>query len=347
MINKLYTERETLSLRIYNLNSELVMLDYYILVLCFLLTTGPLGVIVNCLFIYITVRHKNDLHKGYTWFLCAIMGINGIYSANDFLLQTIILVFDIQTTSPLCVTAGLLITVNGIAGVCMQPLLALNRYCSLFHAHLVQKIFTTRKNILMLICVYIFSFAMALTLMALGDITRIGNTICGPPIEAMPLHHICLFAAPMFGSYGICIFCGYKIFRLVQNHQKSSKELGSKLQDAKEIVRLIILELSVPVIIETPILVLSLVNGFAHLNIPYMIVSVCLCLFIIHPVLDAIIVCMVMKPYRIFLKRVWSKWRGKNNIQPTPSGRIIMVSSNCPNRVCDSGVSRETASSRF
>lgn len=290
------------------------MLGYHILILCFLFTTGPLGLILNATFIYFTIRHK-ELRKGYTYFLCAIMGINTIYCMNNFILQTIVIIFNIEATQILCTVVGLILTTNGIAAVCVQSLLAVNRFCSLHHSHLVPKYFSTRNNTSMLICTYIFCFSIAIIQMILGDMKRVGNTICGPAIESMAISHICLFATPMFLSYSICIFSGYKIFSLVKNHQAmmAQQEMRSRIQDAKEIVHLIIFELSVPIVLETPVLIISFLTEGVH--VPPMVMSISVCLFITHPVLDPIIVVIVMKPYRNFVKQTWYKWRGITTVQ--------------------------------
>lgn len=104
---------------------------------------------------------------------------------------------------------------------------------------------------------------------------------------------------------------------LVKSHQATARrqELGSKLAHAKEIIRLIIIELVVPISLEMPVLIACIVSGQVY--IPPIIISVTVSLFITHPVFDPIVVVIVMKPYRNFARNCWRSFRGVTPIEPT------------------------------
>lgn len=270
---------------------------------------------LNAAFIIITIR-KQELQKEYAWFLIGVAGANLMYCLNNAIPQVIIVVMDVEPTSTFCQVVGVVLLTNGVGAVCIQPLLALNRFVALYHSHLTAKIFTRRNNALMLAGTFLSCMCVSIGLVYLGDMGRLGNTMCGPQIETMAITHVCLFVAPMFVAYGICIFCGYKILYLIRSHQSEARrrELGSRLQDAKDIFRLIILELAVPISIEMPVLILCMISSYIY--VPLVVIAFAFGLFITHPVLDPIVIVFVMKPYRNYIQSVWRSYRG-TSVEPT------------------------------
>lgn len=271
---------------------------------------------LNGLFIMFTIR-KPELQKGYAWFLCGMAATNFIYCSNNSFAQIIVIVLNVNPKGVFCQIVGIILLTNGVGAVCIQPWLALNRFVSLYYSHLQSKLFSSRKNAAVLICTYIVCFIVSVILFVFGDMGRLGNTICGPEVESMAFSHVFLFAVPMFISYGVCIICAYKIFYLLKSHQETARRqaLGSRLQDAKEITRLLIIELVVPISLETPVLLLCIVSSQVY--IPKIVIAVSVCMFVTHPVFDPLIVVIVMKPYREFVKSAWHKYRGVNAVTPS------------------------------
>lgn len=293
-----------------------MVLGYHILMIIFLFLTGPLGILFNATFIWCTLM-KKELQKEYAWFLCGISMVDLIYCINNAVPQVIAIFLNVNPKGTYCQVVGVILLINGVGAVCIQPLLAMNRFISLYYSHLQTKYFSRRNNLLMLISTYLFCILVAAILFYLDDMGRMGNTICGPEIENMPISHICLFAAPMFLSYGICIFCGYKILYLIKSHQAEARrqQLGSRLAHAKDIFHLIILELVVPISLEMPVLVASIVSSQIYIP-PFVIAATC-SLFVMHPVMDPVIVVVVMRPYRNFVRKIWRALKGVTDIHPT------------------------------
>lgn len=293
------------------------MEDYYIVMLCFLVTTGPIGVLTNAAFIVLTLC-KSELRKDYSWFLCGMSISNIMYSFNMAVPQVFVIMFDIDPKNQFCQVIGVIVLMNGVCSVCIQPFLSLNRFIMLYHSHLQGKYFTRTKILLMIISVYAICLALSLVLLAMGDVGRVGHTICGPQIEDMPISHVCLFTVPMFFSYGVSIYCGYKILNLINAHQTAARErdLGSRLQDAKDIFRLIVIELAVPICFETPALLSCMLSGVTY--VPKLIIAFTVGLFLAHPLIDPIIVIVVMKPYRRCVMNIWLSLRGIQIIQVQP-----------------------------
>lgn len=286
-----------------------------ILILCFIIISGPVGVVLNAAFITVTIS-KSELRKEYTWFLCGMAGANLLYCLNNAINQIIALVLGIGGESIFCQIVAVILGTNGLTAVCVQALLALNRFVALIYPQLKAKLFSNKKNAIMLISFYIFSLVLMIGLVFMNDMGRMVGTICGPKIEQMPLSHLCVFFIPMSLSYFICIFCGYKIFKFLKTHQQTAQrqEMRSQIQHAKEISRLIVIEIVVPLSLESPALFLSLLTTVLY--IPNLVLTISICLFIIHPVFDPLVVVFVMKPYRNFVKRIWRKCRGVTDVEP-------------------------------
>lgn len=293
------------------------MLDYLLLTLCFLIITGPLGLLFNVTFIVCTAL-KRELQKDYTWFLCGMCTLNAIYCFNTCTLQIAVIVLDINIYSNFCHVVGIILATSGVGGICVQPMLALNRYVTIYHSYYSKKIFNRRNNILMMCIAFLFVFTNSIVLLYFGDLGRMGNTVCGPQIENMPLSRATLLISPVILSYCICIFCGYKILYLLKSHQANARrvELGSGLQEAKEIFRLMIIELIMPLILEIPVVLFCLVSS--QIYIPRMLIAVSVCMFVVHPVCDPVIVVFVMKPYTHFIRTAFHKC-ARNTVEPTAS----------------------------
>lgn len=286
-----------------------------ILMLCFLIVTGTIGILLNASFITVTLR-KSQLRKEYSWFLCGMAGANLFYCLDNTVGQVIALLLDVDGQATFCQMVAVILGTNGLAAVCIQALLSLNRLVALVYPQFKMKFFSNIKNAIMLISIYIISFMSMICLMCTGDLGRMAGTVCGLKIESTPLSHMCFFFVPMSLSYSVSIFSGYKIFKFLKRHREAAQrqELRSQLQHAKEINRLIVIELVVPLSLETPALIVCLLTTVVY--IPNLLVTFSICLFITHPVFDPLVVVFVMKPYRIFVKRMWRKCRGISEVAP-------------------------------
>lgn len=288
--------------------------DSDIMMLVFLLTTGPLGVTLNLAFIIFTCC-KQELRKDYTWFLIGISASNIMYCINMAIPQVIVIILNVDQSSIFCQVVGVIVLVNGVSAVCIQPMLAVNRFVSLFYSHLLSKYFSRSNIVLLLFIMYVVCIALTTMLQVMGDVGRLGNSICGPKIQEMAISHVSIFVGPIFVAHAISIYCGYRILFLIRNHQKAAMRLdrGARIQDAKDIFRLIVIELGVPICFETPALISCLLSG--QIYVPQMIIVFTVGLFLTHPLLDPVIIVLVMKPYRVCAKEIWCNFWEINVVQ--------------------------------
>lgn len=289
------------------------MIESNIVMLCFLLMTGPLGVILNVAFITLTLRKRELRKSNYAAFLCGMSIANLSYCSFNSVPQVVAILRDLDPNSDFCQLIGMSMIVNGVNAVFIKSLLELSRFVALYYSQLHGTIFSPRNNVIMILFTCLLWIALSVVLHILGDLGRTVGTVCAPNIERMPIGHFFIFASPLVLSYCISIFCAYKILFIIRNQQAAAVRLrlGSRLQDGKDIFRLICIELAVPTMLEMPALVMLLLT--TQVYIPPVILTFFIGLFFVHPVLDPVIIVFVLKPYRTIATNIWSSVRGSNN----------------------------------
>lgn len=162
------------------------MEGYIIFSLCYTLTLGFFGVILNTTFIVLTI-FKCELHTNYALFLCVIALENMLFCFDILIstLQPIVIWLDVDGNTALCVISGVIMITSGLATVTIQPLIAVNRYIAICHGQWLKQIFRPRNNILLAISTFKLSFVVALVFIFFGEYGRIFN-LCAPKI-AVPL----------------------------------------------------------------------------------------------------------------------------------------------------------------
>lgn len=288
------------------------MNDYHVLCFVFLLISGSLGVLFNFTF-FITSIRRQELNKVYSFFLLSTSFMNFLYSANNAVLQPYILYVNIQPNTAYCSIVAVAVSFSGMGGVCSRMYVALSRFITLYYPARIP-MFSRRNNFLMITFTWIACLLLAMVLFFFGDMARLADTVCGPNIETMPFLRTFFFMIPFSVAYGICIYSAYKIWRLLKKHQKNSQVLGIRFKDAKEVFRLIIIELLVPVCLELPLLFFSFFSNYIIL--PKLLLSAFVCLFIMYPTVEPVVVVLIMKPYKLAFLKEWYSLRGINAVHP-------------------------------
>lgn len=309
----------TTRLRIYILKKEGIknfcpfsMDDYQTLCLVFLLVSGSLGVVLNIGFLVLSFR-RVELNKCYTFFLSSVSFMNFIYSANNAILQPVAVAVNVSQKSAYCTLVAFTTSFSGLAAVFLRTFVALNRYVSLCYPTKQKTMFSRRNNWIMSVITVFISVFITFIFYFLDDLARLGNTVCGPDIETMPFIHTLVFMVPISVVYGICIYSGYNIWRILKRHQANAERLGSRLQHAREILLLLLIELLVPILLETPLIISTVLRHC--MTVPKMALSAFVCLFISYPVVEPVIVVLILKPYKLAVMKQWRSWRGDVSIE--------------------------------
>lgn len=290
-------------------NLKVMLHSGNVVLLSLLEPTSFIAVILNGAFLI--VNHYNfKQKKDYFLFFCGVSGLNLIFCLSIFTCLPILVGLNINSDNVFCKILGCITVMSGNGAVYTQSILSFNRYLSLYYPHATKRVFTRRNIWLMLAGICLIAPVLCIHLLYFGFIGRMNGTLCAPRMEIMSIGHLCIYMAPMIASYTISIYFTYKVFRLIRNHQLEAANLKSKLQDAKDIVRVIVIEISVPLTLSSPVIILCFL--LESVNVPEELFSFALFLFVVHSATDPVIIVLVMKPYREHLIHLWKKFRGEN-----------------------------------
>lgn len=286
-----------------------------IVCLFIIVTSGIFGLLFNAS-LGIMVTLKSDIRKDYSVFIIGMATLNVIYCINVSVLQPITILGSFDSDGPVCQFTGFTLIMCAICSLLTQPLLALNRYSAVFHGQKHKELFSRRNISVMLVLVYSISFGLALSFYFLKDYGRFVNTICCLDIGNMPIFHIIgLFLIPLSVGYSITVFCAIKISRYLKRHEKQmdQREILPMLKETKQIVKLIYLDLCIPLVLECPPLAMCIL--LHYVNVEPVIIALTVGCFVLHATTDPIVVVLVVKPYRLETKRLINKLRA-NIVKP-------------------------------
>lgn len=288
---------------------------------------GFSSIFINSFFIAINIL-KKEIRKDYFFFLGALAIYNILYTINVSVFQPLVIVFDLNEDSTLCIVTGTSLTWFGSCSICLQPILSMHRYVLIFHPHLQQTLFCTRNKILYLTVTSFAALMFSLSLWWFGVMGRLNGTICNVNLEKASFWHLAYCNLVILICYTVSSFCVYKIWRLLKQHKNTVRtgEIRSRLQDATEIIRLIILELTIPLMLEFPALIYALLLTKGVTRYQMLFVSF-LGLFVMHATTDPIVAICVIKPYRNTVKRFWRKLIGNaSTIEPAADNAVSEMS---------------------
>lgn len=296
-------------------------LTYINFLIALLVVAGFGGVTMNSIFLWLNLS-KPEFRKDYFLFLTAVSFLNFVHSWIILVFQPIAVGFNIDEHGIFCSLMSYIHIVTGVGGISVQTLLCFNRFVSLYYPQKMKTIFTSRNIFLMLFTVWSIPAICGAGLWILNDFGRPKGSICCPSIDTMLFSHMLLVYGPMMTSYSLSLFFTYKISRMIKTHQQQvGANLGSRLQTAKDIVRLIIIDIAVPLTMETPAVVVCFLA--ATVNIPIPIFDVALFFFVLHSTTDPLIALLVVKPYRKAVKNVIS-------FAKTQTSRVVPTTSATP-----------------
>lgn len=159
----------------------------------------------------------------------------------------------------------------------------------------------------MICSIFLLSLGIGMIYFHLGATGRPYNVVCGPCVGRLHLFAALLLLMPYFLSYCICGLTCFKVWRRLKQHEESLRqgELVNSNVECKQIVRLILIELCVPIVLELPMLVVALLH--THLTIPPMLGVFLGCLHLSHSAVDPVLIFTIIKPYQNAVKELWLK----------------------------------------
>lgn len=148
--------------------------------------------------------------------------MNLLYCLNLAVIQTDMILNNIDSQTIKCQVAGFLLVMSGIGSVLTQPLLALNHYSAMFYRQRHSEIFSRRNILSMTVAIYVLSFLMALAYQLLGDYDKFSNLSCIDIVSMDIVHLLVFFMIPVAAAYAVSLFCDLRITRLLRDHENQN-----------------------------------------------------------------------------------------------------------------------------
>uniref|UniRef100_A0A915L9M3 G-protein coupled receptors family 1 profile domain-containing protein n=1 Tax=Romanomermis culicivorax TaxID=13658 RepID=A0A915L9M3_ROMCU len=259
--------------------------------------------------------------------------INLIHNVNLLTLEPAVILAGLSEDNMVCTFGGYLILSTSIIGIVNQAFLAINRYFYLFKPDLHRMFFRSKLYKLFYIFLMYAVFFPLEAAFLFWDEIGFFHDICGLSLQRIQIWHaILLFIVPTFLCYTVCIIVAYRISRFVKNHVTNhvDRVIQSKIKEGRSIVKFIILEIMLPIILESPILFTFMLH--AMVPIPNLLDTVFTGLFLLHTALDPVITVAVIKPYRQEFLQYIRKIFKKDQVESiTASGRYNTMKNNTTN----------------
>uniref|UniRef100_A0A915L7K4 G-protein coupled receptors family 1 profile domain-containing protein n=1 Tax=Romanomermis culicivorax TaxID=13658 RepID=A0A915L7K4_ROMCU len=251
----------------------------------------------------------------YCYFVYNQSVINLFYNINLVSLQIIVILTSLPENHPLCTISGSILMMGALLGIVNQAFLAVNRYCLLFEQSLHKRFFGRKLiKFLYVFLIYLIGCVSIVGFLLWNDFGFF-NGICSAALKRVPVwHFLLLFSLPATISYSICIFVAFRITSLVKNQTNNNNDrlTNSRITEGRSIVKFICMEVAIPLVLETPILLSVIFHDLIML--PSALDALLTDLFIFHTVLDPVITVAVIKPYRQDFLLYYSKIFKKNQV---------------------------------
>lgn len=288
----------------------------HIVVVVLIMVFGVLGVVFNSAVVLMSIL-RSDLKQDYVSFIIGTATANVIYCINIATLQPIVILGGFEDKGILCQLTGFITIMSGTISLLTQPFLALNRYSTLFNREQHSKRFSKRNIIFMILSVYVLSLITSICYLLLADIGRLGDTICALDLDSMAIWHFLIISIiPVSISYIVAITCGVKISIFLKKYENDSRkqEMRTMVRESKQIVKLIFIELFVPLGLECPIIIIIILTKFTTVN--PMLISLAIGCFVLHNPTDPAVIVLIVKPYRAAMKKMANSLRN-NTVRGT------------------------------
>lgn len=291
---------------------------------CCILIPSFLGVLTNLLFVIMCFT-SSELRKKYGIFLISIATLNVLCTGTMVLTDPYIIFADVESNSTLCQFSATSVAAFTHSAVSLQPLLNINRFIALKYPQKYEVVFSTKYTLCMVFASSIVASSGNLITWYIGDMGRLGHSLCIVRFHEIDVLSLLLIFIPVLLGYSISGVFGMGVMRILRAHQneRMTSEFKSQLKEAKQILILVGLEIIVPTCLESPLVLLSLLNKEIERNTLMYALYKSTFFYIMHMVIDPIMITLVMKPYRKQFLTLWNKFR--HTVSPSTSSTNTSV----------------------
>ena len=132
---------------------------------------------------------------------------------------------------------------------------------------------------------------IAATMLSTSRIGKPDDSFCGPKLD---FETVTLLFIPAWISYSFSCFCAYKITKKIKKHSicvAFNSNMQSQIEDANEIVKLLILEVLVSMVFHTPSTIPHFVDRYV--SIPLQAEGASVCVFYLPQVISPKVIVLL------------------------------------------------------
>uniref|UniRef100_A0A915I390 G-protein coupled receptors family 1 profile domain-containing protein n=1 Tax=Romanomermis culicivorax TaxID=13658 RepID=A0A915I390_ROMCU len=294
-----------------------------IILLCFLFVGGSIGLFLNGGLLFVNLANRNFHNPEYCLFIYCLAFSNVIYTIEELTIHPWLILTGAASDSFACKTGGFLFMAGGMSSVFCQTFLSLNRFLLLRYEAINDIAFSRNMSAIYVILIVITSLAINSAYIFLGDL-GLYDGLCLVDIRRTPLWHpLVVSMIPVLACYGLEIYCAWRVSWFIHScAHVTSRMVKRRIEEGRSIIKLIVLEISIPIILEMPATTMMIV---CHLTdkLPPSVTALCCGLYIAHATADPISLVYVIKPYR----KQFLKWYKRNFKKASVHGDVTTKNS--------------------
>lgn len=204
----------------------------------------------------------------------------------------------------------------------IEPMLACNRYFSIFYPILHKKVYKIGNIIAMCVLVSVLGSLAPLPHALAGTLGRVPGFVCAYILSrGTVLITVVGLYMPALGVMAIVMYFNFRIYRFLRQHQtqRLTNSQRTKLQNDREMLRFIAVTAVLPFIFETPLLTATWIGIFLPVSgwIIFSFNALFLSIYLANP----LVTLFMIKPLRNRFLQIAEGLLGKNMVSP-----IVVVS---------------------
>lgn len=262
-------------------------------------TIGAIGMPGN-LFLLVLILLEYKKRKPHEWLLFNLALVDFLLCLNNVALEAPFVISPGDRIE--CKIAGAIDYFLGTLSFFTPPLVAYNRYLSLYDNQKYQRVFTTRNLYLGCGSFVVFAICWITPFVASGSVGHDDMGLCGTQVRYDYLKVIyCGVVLAVCTSYLLLLYFSYKVIVKIRNHKKEAtnqSQLQSRLiNESQEIMTVMLVMSAVPFYAQIPTALVKLLNIFLPPINPWIVRSLT-APFPLTSALNAYVTIYIVKDYR-------------------------------------------------